>query len=104
MKRKTATASEILDAAILLQKARDLTHDALMSLSGKLPESALSTIWRHDNKCWGAVHSLESAWVRAIARELGCPEHCVPFHSPAAAKEFFDRARAGRVADVEPAG
>lgn len=87
--KKTFDAETILNAAIMLNRASRIMHEAVILLAGTIRISAINKVLKASNGMWGVVHSLESHWVRAIAREVGCLETEVPFDCPENALRFF---------------
>ena len=85
---KTFDAETILKAAIMLNKAERIVHDAIVLLAGAIRISAIEKSDEGARTDVGAVHSLESHWVRAVAREVGCLENEVPFDCPENALRF----------------
>lgn len=88
--KKTFDAETILKAAIMLSKAERIVYDAIVLLAGAIRISAIERVMKARERMWVAVHSLESHWVRAVAREVGCLENEVPFDCPENALKFFE--------------
>lgn len=87
--KKTFDAETILNAAIMLNRASRIMHEAVILLAGTIRISAINKVCKASNGMWGVVHSLESHWVRAVAREVGCLENEVPFDCPGECPQVF---------------
>ena len=88
--RKTADAATILQAACMIKQAKNILFDAGVLILDVLPLAKSSRVLGASNKMYGVLHSLESPWVTAVAREVGCMEREVPFDCPEKALAFFE--------------
>ncbi len=92
--KKRMDAATILKSACLLKQAKNIIHDSLVLVLDQVPKARYERIWKASNGMYGVVHSLESSWVQAVAREIGCAEAEVPFDCPEKALAFFEARKA----------
>jgi len=93
--KKKKDATTILQAACMIKQAKDTIFDALGLVLDQVPKANYQRLWKASNGMYGVLHSLESPWVEAIAREIGCAEREVPFDCPEKARAFFEARKGG---------
>lgn len=87
--RKNPDAETILNAACSLKQADAHVQNAFLLVCQQITKAKSLPIYKASNAMYGLIHSLESLWVRAVAREVGCHELDVPFDCPEKALTFF---------------
>ena len=87
--RKNPDAETILNAACSLKQADAHVQNAFLLVCQQITKAKSLPIYKASNAMYGLIHSLESLWVRAVAREVGCLETEVPFDCPENALRFF---------------
>ena len=88
--KKKPDAETILIAACSLKQADAHVQNAFLLVCRQITKAKSLPIYKASNAMYGLIHSLESSWVQAVAREVGCSEHEVPFDCPEKARAFFE--------------
>ena len=92
--KKKPDAETILNAACSLKQADAHVQNAFLLVCQQITKAKSLPIYKASNAMYGLIHSLESSWVQAVAREVGCLEFEVPFDCPEKALAFLKSRKA----------